>query len=388
MRARARAAPESGGEPTMRHEPLSLDDRKAGRPPTPDAGFARERRFVRRLHRMRTLGLGLGALCVASVLRLHEAPLGWWLLLAFNGLLWPHVALFLSSRSTNPRRMEIRNLLADSALGGMWIAVMQFNLLPSVLVATMLAIDKVSVGGERLLLRTLASVAAGCAVTSALLGFPVSLATPMSVIVACMPLLVVYPVAIIGIAFGLARRVAEQNRRLEELGRTDVLTGLANRRQGLATAESELARHFRTGRPAALIVLDIDYFKRINDRYGHPAGDAVLRGVADVLRECCRATDTPARYGGDEFLLILPETDLRGAEEAAARIRRTLAAATFELAPGLECTVSIGAAEANREIVNVDAWIQRADAALYRAKGAGRDRFEGGAAAATEAAVP
>jgi len=372
----------------MRHESLSLDDRKAGRQPTPDAGFTRERRFVRRLYRMRVLGLGLGALCVGSVLHLHEAALGWWLLLAFNCMVWPHVALFLSSRGANPKQVEIRNLLADSAMGGMWIAVMQFNVLPSVLLATMLAIDKVSVGGERLLLRALASMVAGCAATSALLGFPVSLATPMSVIVACMPLLVVYPVAIIGVAFGLARRVAEQNRRLEELGRTDVLTGLANRRQGFATADAELARHFRTGRPAALIVLDIDYFKRINDRYGHPAGDAVLRGVADVLRECCRATDTPARYGGDEFLVILPETDLQGAEEVAARIRRTLAAATFALAPGLECTVSIGAAEANREIVNVDAWIQRADAALYRAKEAGRDRFEGSAAAATGAADP
>ena len=372
----------------MSHKSLSLDDRKAGRQPAPDAGIARERRFVRRLHRMRTLGLGLGALCVASVLRLHEAPLGWWLLLAFNGLVWPHVALLLSSRSTNPRQVEVRNLLADSALGGMWIAVMQFNLLPSVLLATMLAIDKVSVGGERLLVRALVCIVVGCAVTSALLGFPVRLATPMAVIVACIPLLVVYPVAISSIAFGLARRVAEQNRRLEELGRTDVLTGLANRRQGLASAESELARHFRTGRPVALIVLDIDYFKRINDRFGHPGGDAVLRGVADVLRECCRTTDTPARYGGDEFLVILPETDLRGAEEVAARIRRTLAATTFVLAPGLECTVSIGAAEASREIVNVDAWIQRADAALYRAKGAGRDRFYGSTAAATDGAVP
>ena len=125
-----RSARASGGDLTMRHEPLSLDDRKAGWQPMPDAGFARERRFVRRLHRMRTLGLGLGALCVASVLRLHEASLGWWLLLACNGLLWPHVALFLSSRSANPKRVEVRNLLVDSAAGGMWIAVMQFNLLP------------------------------------------------------------------------------------------------------------------------------------------------------------------------------------------------------------------------------------------------------------------
>ena len=337
---------------------------------------------------MRTLGYGLGALCVASVLRLHDAPLGWWLLLGFNGFLWPHVARLMSSRSANPKAVEIRNLLADSAMGGMWIAVMQFNLLPSVLLGTMLAIDKISVGGERLLLRATIAMAAGCVATSALLGFPVDLASPMPVIVACVPFLVIYPVAISTIAFRLARRVNDQNRRLEELGRTDVLTGLANRRQGLATAESELARHFRTSRPVALIMLDIDYFKRINDQYGHPAGDAVLRGVADVLRESCRATDTPARHGGDEFLLILPETDLRGAEEVAARIRRTLAAMAFELAPGLECTVSIGAAEAGRDIVNVDAWIQRADAALYRAKGLGRDRFVGTAAAARAESTP
>ena len=334
---------------------------------------------------MRTLGYGLGALCVASVLRLHDASLGWWLLLGFNGFLWPHVALLMSSRSANPKAVEIRNLLADSAMGGMWIAVMQFNLLPSVLLGTMLAIDKISVGGERLLMRATIGMVAGCVATSALLGFPVDLESPMPVIVACVPFLVIYPVAISTIAFRLARRVNDQNRRLEELGRTDVLTGLANRRQGLATAESELARHFRTSRPVALIMLDIDYFKRINDRYGHPAGDAVLRGVADVLRQCCRATDTPARHGGDEFLLILPETDLRGAEEVATRIRRTLAAMAFELAPGLECTVSIGAAEAGRDVVNVDAWIQRADAALYRAKGLGRDRFFGTAAAAAHA---
>jgi len=259
----------------------------------------------------------------------------------------------------------------------MWVAVMQFNLLPSVLLVTMLVIDKVGIGGARLLARTLASLAVGCAVTSALLGFPVDIATPMPVIYACLPFLVVYPMAISSVAYALARRVTEQNRRLAELGRTDVLTGLANRRQGFAVAEGELSRHFRTGRPVSLLIVDIDRFKSINDRYGHPAGDAILRGVATALRECCRATDTPARYGGDEFMLILPETDLAGAEEVAARIRRHLEQTTFKEAPGLVCTVSLGASEANREIANIDAWIQRADAALYRAKAGGRDRFEG-----------
>jgi diguanylate cyclase len=309
------------------------------------------------------------------VLRLQDAPLGWWVLLLANGFAWPHMAWLLAVRSADPLRAESRNLMVDSVLGGVWIALMQFNLLPSVLLATMLAVDKLSAGGPWLLLRTSVLLLAACALTSAALGFPVNIATPMSVIGACIPLLVAYPLAVSGVAYRLASRLARQNRRLDELGRTDGLTGLANRRQCFALAETELARHYRTGRPAALLILDIDHFKDINDRYGHPMGDEVLCAVAETLRKCCRETDTPTRYGGDEFLLMLPETDLRGAEEAARRIRRQLETMAFRKAPGLRCTVSLGAAEAGRDIANVDLWVQQADAALYRAKAAGRNRF-------------
>lgn len=364
----------------MPPEPNIVEPAEAGFDTPAGQRRDRELMFARRVHRLRTLGLGLGALCVFSVLWLHGAPYGWWLAAAVNAFVWPHAALYVSLRAAEPRRAEVRNLTLDAALSGMWVAVMQFNLLPSVLLVSMMVIDKVSIGGARLLVRTVASLAAGCAVTSALLGFPVDVVTPMSVIVACLPILVVYPMAISNVAYRLARRVTEQNRRLEELGRTDVLTGLANRRQGFAVADAELSRHFRTGRPVSLLILDIDRFKSINDRFGHPAGDAVLRGVATALRECCRATDTAARYGGDEFMLILPETEIAGAEEVAARIRRHLERMTFRQAPGLVCTVSLGASEANRDIANIDAWIQRADAALYRAKEGGRDRFEGAAA--------
>jgi diguanylate cyclase len=341
----------------------------------PGADQARALRFVRRVHRLRTLGLGLGFLCVASVLRLQDAPFGWWVLLLANGFAWPHMAWLLTARSADPLRTESRNLMADSVLGGIWIAVMQFNLLPSVLLATMLSLDKLSVGGPWLLLRTSALLLAACALTSAALGFPVDIVTPMSVIGACIPLLVAYPLAVSGVAYTLASKLARQNRRLDELGRTDGLTGLANRRQCFALAEIELARHYRTGRPASLLILDIDHFKDINDRYGHPMGDEVLCAVAQTLRGCCRETDTPTRYGGDEFLLMLPDTSLRGAEEAARRIRRKLETMTFEKAPDLRCTVSLGAAEAGRDIANVDLWVQQADAALYRAKAAGRNRF-------------
>jgi diguanylate cyclase len=92
-----------------------------------------------------------------------------------------------------------------------------------------------------------------------------------------------------------------------------------------------------------------------------------------MLRQCSRVTDTPARYAGDEFLLVMPETDLEGAAEMAQRIREHLAAATFDHAPGMRCTASLGAAEAHRDMADVEDWIQQADAALYRAKANGGD---------------
>jgi diguanylate cyclase len=341
-----------------------------------------DQRFVRRIYRLRTLGLALGCLCVGSVLRLHDASVGWWVMLFANGFAWPHAAWMLARRSANPRRAELRNLMVDSMLGGMWIAVMHFNLLPSVLLAAMLSVDKVSVGGPWLLLRTLALLSLGCVATSASLGVPIDVATPMPVIVACIPLLVLYPLAISMVTYSMGRKLAKQNRRLDALGRTDGLTGLANRRQGFAQAQKELARYHRTGRPVVLVILDIDRFKDINDRYGHPAGDEVLCAVGKTLRECCRAVDVAARYGGDEFLLVLPDTDLDGAEAAARRIRRHLDAQAFDTAPDLRCTVSIGAAEATTKTSDVGTWIQHADAALYRAKAEGRDRFVGAAAIA------
>ena len=347
----------------------------SGNPRVQGEDRARQMRFVRRIHWMRTLGLALGFVCVASVLQLHQSSIAWWIALAANAFAWPHAAWLLAARSAHPTRSEIRNLMIDSALGGLWIAVMQFNLLPSVVLATMLSVDKVGVGGMRLLAKTSFLLLASCAATSALLGFPVQIATPMDVMLASLPLLVIYPLAIGNATYSLAKRLARQNKRLDELGRTDALTGLANRRQCLAQVESELARHRRNGRPAVLVMLDIDHFKSINDRYGHPIGDEVLCRVARVLLESSRKSDSVARYGGDEFVMMLPETTLRGAEEASRRIRAKLEGVAFERAPHLHCTVSLGAAEASAQM-DVDAWVRQADDALYRAKLAGRNRFE------------
>ena len=242
------------------------------------------------------------------------------------------------------------------------------------LLVTMLSVDKIAVGGPRFAWRTTACLLAACAATSAGLHFAVDLETPMSVVVACMPFLVAYPLAISVVMHRLATKVADQNRWLARVSSTDELTGLANRRQGLAAAAVALARYRRHRGSAVLIVLDIDRFKEVNDRHGHPAGDRVLRHVAKTLFENARITDTVARYAGDEFLMVLPDTNLEGAAELAKRIRARFAEA-LEAFPGVNCTVSLGAAEAYEDMADVEDWIQQADTALYRAKEGGRDRL-------------
>jgi diguanylate cyclase len=123
-----------------------------------------------------------------------------------------------------------------------------------------------------------------------------------------------------------------------------------------------------------LAQLDIDHFKRINDAHGHATGDDVLRRVAQVLRTSVREIDTPARYGGDEFAVLLTETDVRGARDVAERVRMLFLEERGEAAAAEHCTLSIGLAEADRLLVDADDWVRRADAAMYGAKAAGRDR--------------
>ena len=161
---------------------------------------------------------------------------------------------------------------------------------------------------------------------------------------------------------------------LERLATTDALTGLCNRRQFFTLAEREWNRVQRYDRPLALLIFDIDSFKSINDRFGHEVGDNVLVRVAAVCREAKRDTDIVARVGGEEFALLLPETDLPSAGLFAERLRS--ACAKIYVLPDrrdLAITVSIGVAEVDPGMRGIEDAMRRADAALYAAKRAGRN---------------
>lgn len=350
---------------------------------------ARELRFAGRVHQVRSLGGALSALLVASVLAGNGAPAWTWLLWAFNGFAWPLLANRLTLRSPEPSQAAMRYLVFDSAAAGIWIAIMQFNLVPSAVLLAMVTTDKIAVGGWRFLGRTAPALLAACALASAALGFPVRLESSMANILATLPFLFVYPVALATITYGLGRNVAGKNRQLERLNRVDVLTGLLNRRGWNEALVSELARHARTRRPAVLMLVDVDNFKAVNDSHGHAAGDCVLCCVASVLAASTREIDVPARYGGDEFGVLLAETSMEGAQRVAERVRTAFLAERPEEAAELDCTLSIGLAEADLSVVTADEWLNRADAAMYRAKAGGRNRVEReGAAAGRGLAAP
>jgi len=163
--------------------------------------------------------------------------------------------------------------------------------------------------------------------------------------------------------------------RLEELARTDGLTGLFNRRHFLSLAEAEWDRYQRYRRDPSLLMIDVDRFKVINDTYGHAAGDQVLTGVAEICREHRRKSDLVARFGGDELVILLPETSLDGAIEAAERLRQQTEARLFTGAsPAVRATLSIGAAQASPDMTSLFDLMKHADLAVYAAKTLGRNR--------------
>jgi diguanylate cyclase len=330
-------------------------------------------RFSRRIYPMRVLGLGLGGVCVASALLPGDVHPVVWLLLAGNSLLWPHLAYQIARNSLDPTSAERSNLLIDSAFGGAWIAAMQLNLLTSVVLLTMLSIDKVAAGGWRLLFRSWLGMLATFAITWTLLGFPLRPEVTTWNVLASIPFLISYPLALSLVTWRLGQQVVQQNRELQAFTRIDGLTGLPNRLHWEQAASQELRRHRRAGRPATLMMIDIDHFKPINDRYGHLVGDEVLKGFALDLRTSLREVDTAGRYGGDEFGVVLPDTGPEGASQAARRVLHHLRRRAADPDTAVPYTVSIGYALAESGMADTAAWIAAADAALYRAKAAGRD---------------
>ena len=175
----------------------------------------------------------------------------------------------------------------------------------------------------------------------------------------------------------LLSELEEKNKELQELAYYDPLTGLSNRRFFFEHASLIFEEVKRYEKPLSLLAMDIDHFKKINDTYGHDVGDIVLKTFAGLLRGIVRKSDICARFGGEEFMILLPNTDLDGAKVLAERIRTTVAKNPVEHGSiVIVFTVSIGVSQYRKGMQNIDELIKEADIAIYRAKEGGRNRVE------------
>lgn len=176
---------------------------------------------------------------------------------------------------------------------------------------------------------------------------------------------------------GIAQRILNLEARLADMARQDLLTGLFNRRALYETLQAALSQSTREMSPLSLILVDLDHFKLVNDQYGHPMGDQVLQRVAEALRKNKRGYDSVGRWGGEEFLVILPHTNLDQAVVAAERLRASLAATQVSITEKNSVTLSaslgVTSTQHSKVPLTMEILLKQADEALYQAKGNGRN---------------
>lgn len=180
---------------------------------------------------------------------------------------------------------------------------------------------------------------------------------------------------------GVIADITERKRMMREmcrLARTDSLTGLWNRGYFIELASREIARCKRSVRNLSILLVDVDYFKKVNDHYGHDTGDKVLVGVADAMRNSLREIDIVARFGGEEFVVLLPDTSIQSAHKVAQRVCNSIREQDFldDRRRKITITVSIGVTSYQNALSDLDLMLKRADIAMYSAKKNGRNRVE------------
>lgn len=319
-----------------------------------------------------------------------------WALLVLQFMVYPHVAYWRACRASDTRQAELHNLTIDSLLFGIWAAALGFPVWITFTLFITTTINHALYRDPWAMTHSAAAIAVGILLAVAFGGLHFSPATDWPTTVLCIIGLTLYLVIVANVAYtrnhqlhrvrkqlqldeqALQKQLDEINtlqRQLSEQANRDALTGLYNRRYLDSTLERELARCQREGLPLSLMLIDLDHFKRINDTYGHQAGDEVLKQLADMLSAQARSADVVCRFGGEEFLLLLPNMPQAVALERAEQWRRDFAANTIVFGEfRMQATLSIGLASYPGHGTSPQALIRSADRALYRAKTEGRNR--------------
>lgn len=326
-----------------------------------------------------------------------------WTMLALQFLLYPHVLYLRARRCADPQKAELDNLLLDALLIGMWVAVLHFPLWPTFSMWMGCTLNITINKGWKGMLPAMLLFLSGIVIAIAIVGFSFEPATGGPTTALSFVGTAAYLIAT-GNASSVRNnqlraareklRLGEQalhvnndllqqqlaeiqvlQDKLKEQAVRDPMTGLFNRRYLDTIVPHELARCGRDGVPLCLMMMDIDHFKHVNDTYGHQGGDEVLKALAGLLIDSVRASDVACRYGGEEFLLLLPNMPVANALLRAEQWRAAFAASAVEFGGArISATVSIGIACYPDDGCTGDVLTRCADLALYRAKAQGRNR--------------
>lgn len=370
----------------------------------PAAGNTRRPHWLVQTHyRMRAASFAMTFAFIGGHMAGRDYSLVAWGLLALQFIVYPHLVYWRARRAPDPLQAEMNNLVLDSLLFGMWAAALQFPLWVTFALFISSALNNTVNRGAKGTVLALLAFFGGALIAVFLFGFRLSPHTDWPITLLGVTGLSLYLLAIGNIAYASnqkLRRTREQLRQgeqalhaandalvqqldeihalqaqLKEQANRDPLTGLYNRRYLDSTLERELARCKREGHPLSLLLFDIDYFKQVNDTYGHQAGDEVLRSLAAMLGQQARVGDVACRFGGEEFLMLLPSMPLATAQERAEQWRTAFAATIIAFGEfRMQTTLSIGIATYPGHGTSPEELIRCADHALYRAKAEGRNR--------------
>jgi|APLak6261670569_1056079.scaffolds.fasta_scaffold01452_4 diguanylate cyclase len=355
------------------------------------------------IHRVRASGFVMGfVIFTTHMLGKDYSPLVWGLML-LQFFAYPHLLHWRTRRAAKPMQAELGNFLIDALVMGLWSAGLGYPLWITFAMLTCNIVSIALYGGSRSGLEAIAIFFGGGLLWVALTGQAVDLHTDWPVSVLCITGLTIFLLMAANTAFHRNRKLQEirvtlreneqalhhanaalqqqlleihalQDKLHEQVNR-DPLTGLYNRRYLDDTLVRELARCQREGRPLSLMLIDLDHFKRINDTYGHQAGDEVLKQLAAMLSAQARSGDVACRFGGEEFLLLLPNMPQAVALERAEQWRQDFAASTIAFGEfRMQVTLSIGLSTYPGHGTSAQALIRSADHALYCAKSEGRNR--------------
>jgi diguanylate cyclase (GGDEF)-like protein len=350
---------------------------------------------VRMNHRYRTVSWAIVFVVIGSHLAVRDVAPWVWGALIFQFLLYPQLVYWRAWRASDSLRAEIHNLLLDAVSIGVWLAALGFPLWIAGMLCIGIGMNLSVYRGIRGLVQALLGLGLGALCGVLVFGLRFD---PDTTLITALLSIICQAVYLLMFSQGayartiklhetrLKLRQSEQalqrqlseiqvlQARLTEQANRDPLTGLFNRRYLDATMVREISRCMRESQALSVMLIDIDHFKKVNDSHGHEVGDQVLRKLAGLLEEETRAGDVICRYGGEEFLALLPGMPLEAAYERAQRYRQLLKSRPIAVGDiSLVVCISIGIASLPQHAGDARSLIVAADSALYHAKAAGRD---------------